>query len=60
VHHHRDAVGREAHVELDALGAAGERLPERLHGVLGRVRRVAAVPNDRSAVRIEKRMHADG
>jgi hypothetical protein len=51
------AVGRETHVELERVHAEGDGLIERLDGVLGRVRGVAAVPDDRARVEREERVH---
>jgi len=51
-----DSISRQVHVELDALGARGERLAKRLECVLGRVGRVAAVPHNGLAGRIEERV----
>jgi hypothetical protein len=51
-----DSISRQVHVELDALGARGERLTKRLERVLGRVGRVAAVTHNGLAGRIEERV----
>ena len=59
MHDDHHAVRGHPQIELDALGPGGERLPERLHRILGRMRGVAAMPNDGTTVGIEERMQQD-
>jgi hypothetical protein len=53
------AITGEMDVHLEALRSRRECLPERLQRVFGRMRRVATMPDDGPAIRIEKRVHAN-
>ena len=53
VHHHRDAVGAERHVQLDAVGPVRDGRCERREGVLGPFDRGTPVCGDRESRRGE-------
>ena len=52
----RYPIAGEAHIELDGIGADGDRVMKRRQGVLGLPGGCAAVGNDETGVGIEERV----